>query len=208
MGIRNTLLPGRSRSNETVTPIRSKSPRPERHNLPPPAEEDGPPPPRYNLASRPSMNQLNASKPRIGGTSPGLIPTPSFDQSGRRASSYSDASSNHTNGHDDYFGNSNGNSRPRIPSTSSSYAGVGGHPSPQSVAAKKKPPPPPPPKKVGSFHGEYVTAMYDFDSQGEGDLSFREGDRIRVVKKTNSSQDWWEGELRGQRGSFPANYVK
>lgn len=206
IGIRNRVMPSRRvSSNETITTIRSKSPRPERHNLPPPAEDDGPPPPKLNLASKPSMNSLNASKPRIGG-SPGLIPTPTFDQFGRRTSSYSDASSNNTNGHDDYFGNSNGNGRPRIPSTSttSSY----GYPSPQSIAAKKKPPPPPPPKKVGSFHGEYVTAMYDFESQNEGDLSFREGDRIRVTKKTNSSQDWWEGELRGYRGNFPANYVK
>jgi amphiphysin len=133
------------------------------------------------------------------------MPTPTFDQFGRRTSSYSDASSTHTNGHDDYFGNSNGNGRPRIPSTSSSYGA--GYPSPQVLAAKKKPPPPPP-KKVGSFHGEYVTAMYDFEGQGEGDLSFREGDKIRVIKKTQSSQDWWEGELRGHQGSFPANYVK
>lgn len=196
----------RASSNETVTTLRSRSPRPERHNLPPPSEDEGPQPPKLNLASKPSMNQLNASKPRIGGTSPGLIPTPSFDQYGRRASSHSDASSGYANGHDDYFGNSNGNGRPRIPSTSSSY--TSGYPSPQAIAAKKKPPPPPPPKKVGSFHGEYVTAMYDFDSQNEGDLSFREGDRIKVIKKTQSSQDWWEGELRGYKGSFPANYVK
>jgi amphiphysin len=80
--------------------------------------------------------------------------------------------------------------------------------SPSIIAAKKKPPPPPPPKKIGSFHGEFVIAMYDFDAHSEGDLSFREGDRIRVTKKTQSSQDWWEGELNGQKGSFPANYVK
>lgn len=204
IGIRNKIMPSRrASSNETVQTVRSRSPRPER-NLPPPAE-DGPP--QLNLSSKPSMNSLSASKPRIGGSSPALIPTPTFDQYGRRPSAYSDASSTHTNGHDDYFGQSNGNGRPRIPSTSSSYTGPGAL-SPQAIAAKKKPPPPPPPKKVGSFHGEFVTAMYDFDSQGDGDLSFREGDRIRVIKKTNSSQDWWEGELRGYRGSFPANYVK
>jgi hypothetical protein len=50
--------------------------------------------------------------------------------------------------------------------------------------------------------------MYDFEGQGEGDLSFREGERIRVTKKTSSSHDWWEGELRGMTGSFPANYCK
>ncbi|PWY91471.1 hypothetical protein BO94DRAFT_555302 [Aspergillus sclerotioniger CBS 115572] len=44
--------------------------------------------------------------------------------------------------------------------------------------------------------------------QSAGDLAFREGDRIRVLKKTDSTDDWWEGELRGVKGSFPANYVE
>ncbi|KEQ66500.1 uncharacterized protein M437DRAFT_40022 [Aureobasidium melanogenum CBS 110374] len=77
-----------------------------------------------------------------------------------------------------------------------------------SVSGKKKPPPPPPKKRAQSFQGEFVTAMYDFAGQGSGDLSFREGDRIKVVKKTGSTDDWWEGELNGELGSFPANYVK
>lgn len=54
----------------------------------------------------------------------------------------------------------------------------------------------------------YVTALYDFGGQSAGDLAFREGDRIRVLKKTESTDDWWEGELRGVKGSFPANYVE
>jgi hypothetical protein len=72
-----------------------------------------------------------------------------------------------------------------------------------AVAAKKKPPPPPPPKKIGAM---FVTAMYSFQGQSAGDLSFREGDKIKVLKKTASTDDWWEGELRGVKGSFPANY--
>lgn len=43
---------------------------------------------------------------------------------------------------------------------------------------------------------------------GPGDLSFREGDRIKIVKKTQTDQDWWIGELGGIKGSFPANYCK
>ncbi|KAL1967718.1 hypothetical protein VTN77DRAFT_2975 [Rasamsonia byssochlamydoides] len=85
-------------------------------------------------------------------------------------------------------------------STSSSFG---------SNLTKKKPPPPPPPprpKNPSASQALYVTALYDFSGQGPGDLSFREGDRIRVLKKTNSTDDWWEGELRGVRGSFPANY--
>ncbi|CDM35969.1 hypothetical protein DTO013E5_5471 [Penicillium roqueforti] len=76
--------------------------------------------------------------------------------------------------------------------------------SPMAAAIGKKKPPPPPP----SSRPVFVTALYDFDGQGNGDLSFREGDRIRVVRKTDSTDDWWEGELRGQKGPFPANYVE
>ncbi len=91
----------------------------------------------------------------------------------------------------DYF------TRDRLPSSSSMA----------SVAAKKKPPPPPP-KRLPSSQGLWVTALYDFAGQGQGDLAFREGDRIKVVQKTNSTDEWWEGELKGVQGSFPANYCQ
>ncbi|KAF2875221.1 SH3 domain signaling protein [Massariosphaeria phaeospora] len=188
LGLRNKVMPGRRPTTEAVpTAAGGKSPRPG-YGLPPPAE-NGPP---MSLSNKPSMSSLNASKPKVGGHSPGLSPSSVAEPWGRRTSTASYASSNATNGHDDYFG------KQRVTSNSMS---------PNPAAGKKKPPPPPP-KKVGSFHSEYVTAMYDFEGQGEGDLSFREGDRIRVVKKTNSSQDWWEGELRGSQGTFPANYCK
>ncbi len=73
-----------------------------------------------------------------------------------------------------------------------------------TIAGKKKPPPPPP--RMPSIQALFVTALYEFGGQGEGDLVFKEGDRIKVVKKTESTDDWWQGELRGVRGSFPANY--
>ena len=76
-----------------------------------------------------------------------------------------------------------------------------------SVAAKKKPPPPPA-KRLPSAQGQFVTALYDFVGQNPGDLSFNEGDKIRVTKKTASTNDWWEGEVSGVKGSFPANYVE
>lgn len=79
----------------------------------------------------------------------------------------------------------------------------------QRGAAAKKKPPPPPPKRIGSQNsGIFAIALYSFDGQNQGDLSFKEGDQIKVVKKTDSVDDWWEGELRGVRGSFPANYCK
>ncbi|KAI1080481.1 hypothetical protein F5B20DRAFT_98973 [Whalleya microplaca] len=79
-----------------------------------------------------------------------------------------------------------------------------------AIAGKKKPPPPPP-KKIKSASQrpeEFVIAQYTFTGQGAGDLSFREGDRIRIVKKTDTDQDWWVGELGGVKGSFPANYCR
>ena len=79
----------------------------------------------------------------------------------------------------------------------------------QRGVGQKKKPPPPPPKRIGSQSpGLFATALYAFRGEGQGDLSFQEGDRIRVVKKTDSTDDWWEGELRGMKGSFPANYCK
>jgi amphiphysin len=79
----------------------------------------------------------------------------------------------------------------------------------QRGAAQKKKPPPPPPKRIGSQNSSlYAVALYAFEGQSAGDLSFREGDQIKVVKKTDSTDDWWEGELRGVKGSFPANYCK
>lgn len=77
-----------------------------------------------------------------------------------------------------------------------------------SIAAKKKPPPPPPMKRLQSKPVEYATAIYAFDGQEQGDLSFNEGDRIVVIKKTQSTDDWWDGELNGRKGKFPANYVE
>lgn len=77
-----------------------------------------------------------------------------------------------------------------------------------TVAAKKKPPPPPPKRIPSGKPEEYVIAQYDFAGQGAGDLSFREGDRIKIIKKTQTDQDWWTGEVRGLKGSFPANYCK
>ncbi|KAK3298129.1 uncharacterized protein B0H64DRAFT_438625 [Chaetomium fimeti] len=73
-----------------------------------------------------------------------------------------------------------------------------------AALGKKKPPPPPPKRKPD----EWVVALYAFQGQGAGDLSFREGDRIRVVKRTGTDQDWWVGELGGMQGNFPANYCQ
>jgi amphiphysin len=90
--------------------------------------------------------------------------------------------------------------------SSHSPAGPSGDYFQRGVGQKKKPPPPPP-KRIGS-QSLFAVALYAFAGEGQGDLSFQEGDRIKVLKKTDSTDDWWEGELRGVKGSFPANYCK
>lgn len=80
-------------------------------------------------------------------------------------------------------------------------------------AAKSKGAAPPPPKpKPSRLSGvptaETVTALYDYEAQAEGDLSFLAGDVIEIVSRTQNDNEWWIGKVRGKQGQFPGNYVK
>lgn len=74
-----------------------------------------------------------------------------------------------------------------------------------AAAAKSKPPPPKP--KPARFSGvpnvETVTALYDYSATAEGDLSFRAGDVIEIVSRTQNENEWWTGKLQGRSGQFP-----
>jgi hypothetical protein len=151
------------------------------------------PPPNPGSDARPRI----ASVPSTG--SMALLSPPESSAISPSASEYQtpqafSASSSRT----DYF------ARDRQLSTNSAASSISNLSA--TIAAKKKPPPPPP--RLPSSQSLFVTALYDFAGQGAGDLAFKEGDRIRVVKKTDSTDDWWQGELRGARGSFPANYCE
>ncbi|KAF9214109.1 hypothetical protein BGZ59_004312 [Podila verticillata] len=63
------------------------------------------------------------------------------------------------------------------------------------------------PPKIG-HKPDTVTALYDFAGEQATDLSFKKGDIITVVKKTESKNDWWTGKCHGREGSFPANYTQ
>jgi amphiphysin len=79
-----------------------------------------------------------------------------------------------------------------------------------AAAAKKKPAPPPPPKpKPKALSAvEKATALYDFDAQAEGDLSFAAGDVIEIIQRTPNANEWWTGKVHGMTGQFPGNYVQ
>uniref|UniRef100_A0A7N5ZU20 Intersectin 1 (SH3 domain protein) n=1 Tax=Anabas testudineus TaxID=64144 RepID=A0A7N5ZU20_ANATE len=51
---------------------------------------------------------------------------------------------------------------------------------------------------------EYV-AMYTYESNEQGDLSFQQGDIVMVTRKEG---DWWTGMVGNKTGVFPSNYVK
>lgn len=67
-------------------------------------------------------------------------------------------------------------------------------------------PPPAPPRMAAK--PELLTALYDFVGEQATDLSFKKGDRITVVKKTDSTNDWWTGRIGTREGSFPRNYCQ
>jgi len=50
-------------------------------------------------------------------------------------------------------------------------------------------------------------ALYDYEAQNDGDLSFHESDIIAVLDKSDPN-GWWQGELNGVSGYFPSNFVE
>ena len=66
----------------------------------------------------------------------------------------------------------------------------------------------PAPEEAAAPGAEYVVALYDYSATADGDLSFKAGDRIEVLKRTPSAEDWWTGRLNGVEGVFPGNYVR
>uniref|UniRef100_UPI00358EB9A0 endophilin-A3-like isoform X1 n=1 Tax=Myxine glutinosa TaxID=7769 RepID=UPI00358EB9A0 len=49
-------------------------------------------------------------------------------------------------------------------------------------------------------------ALYDFDAENSGELTFKEDDVITLIRKVD--ENWFEGSLGGQKGLFPCNYVE
>eukprot|EP00026_Physarum_polycephalum_P007209 Phypoly_transcript_07266.p1 GENE.Phypoly_transcript_07266~~Phypoly_transcript_07266.p1 ORF type:complete len:474 (+),score=109.19 Phypoly_transcript_07266:75-1496(+) len=51
-----------------------------------------------------------------------------------------------------------------------------------------------------------VRALYNYDATEDNELSFKANDKIVVIQKDDSG--WWHGELNGQVGIFPSNFVE
>ena len=79
------------------------------------------------------------------------------------------------------------------------------------AAAKSKGPAPPPPKPKpsrlsGAPAADRAQALYDYEAQAAGDLSFSTGDIIEIVERGASENEWWTGKLNGRQGQFPGEY--
>ena len=74
--------------------------------------------------------------------------------------------------------------------------------------SKPKPGRPTAPKPVfnakpAALSSDKAIAKFTFDADQPGDLSFKKGDIITIIKRTEKESDWWTGKLDGKEGVFP-----
>ncbi|XP_057373684.1 intersectin-1-like isoform X2 [Daphnia carinata] len=53
---------------------------------------------------------------------------------------------------------------------------------------------------------DQVVALFPYTAQNEDELSFLQGDVLIILDREDPA--WWRGELKGQTGLFPSNYVE
>ncbi|KAJ6160930.1 SH3 domain-containing protein [Penicillium chermesinum] len=65
-------------------------------------------------------------------------------------------------------------------------------------------------QKTGQGAGlrsDQAIALYTFDADQDGDLGFKKGEIITILKRTEKAEDWWTGRIGDRVGIFPSNYV-
>ncbi|KAF4312436.1 hypothetical protein GTA08_BOTSDO11960 [Botryosphaeria dothidea] len=70
-------------------------------------------------------------------------------------------------------------------------------PKPQFGAAKRQ-----------SLAANQAIAKFTFEADQPGDLGFKKGEVITVLKRTENDTDWWTGKIGSREGIFPSNYVE
>jgi hypothetical protein len=77
-----------------------------------------------------------------------------------------------------------------------------------SFSDKLKPARPSAPKpafgaKRASMAANQAIAKFTFDGEQDGDLSFKKGEIITILKRTENESDWWTGKIGAREGIFP-----
>lgn len=62
--------------------------------------------------------------------------------------------------------------------------------------------------KLASAAPGQAIAKFTFEADQPGDLGFKKGEVITIVKRTENAEDWWTGRIGGREGIFPSNYVE
>lgn len=62
-------------------------------------------------------------------------------------------------------------------------------------------------KAAGARPGQAI-AKFTFEPDQPGDLGFKKGDIITIVKRTDNEADWWTGRIGDREGVFPSNYCQ
>lgn len=56
---------------------------------------------------------------------------------------------------------------------------------------------------AASLRQDQAIALYTFDADQEGDLGFKKGEIVTILKRTDKKEDWWTGRIGDRVGIFP-----
>lgn len=56
---------------------------------------------------------------------------------------------------------------------------------------------------AASLREDQAVARFTFDADQEGDLGFKKGEVITILKRTDKAEDWWTGRIGDRTGIFP-----
>lgn len=54
-----------------------------------------------------------------------------------------------------------------------------------------------------ALRSDQAVALFTFDADQEGDLGFKKGEVITIIKRTDKAEDWWTGRIGDRVGIFP-----
>lgn len=95
----------------------------------------------------------------------------------------------------------------RMESRSRAGSSPGGHDYVYSDRPKPSRPTAPKPvfgaQRTGQLGPNQAVAKFTFEAEAAGDLGFKKGEIITIVKRTENVTDWWTGKIGSREGLFP-----